>query len=383
MIMNYTENYWDDTANAAKQIPNLERLFGCSLLITCATGMIGSAVADLIFYLNQQKQANIHLLLAGRSREKMQRRFSHFQMDRDYEFIFFEATDPAIMDLNADYIIHTASNASPAAYTKQPAETMLANLVGLNALLDLMCRSYTRRLLYVSSSEVYGTRMSQKVAGENPGNNRALEEKKTHGTEPGTSSMSASLSSVPYREDEYGYVDLLNPRACYPCAKRAAETLCISYDAEYKTDTVIVRPGHIYGPSITASDTRASAQFTRNAVLGQDIVMKSAGAQLRSYCYTLDCASAILTVLLNGQRSTAYNISNPNSIVTIRELAEALAKAAGTKVICQEATASEKKGYNLMDNSSLDSSLLESLGWRPCFSLEEGAAKTIEYLREA
>ena len=111
--------------------------------------------------------------------------------------------------------------------------------------------------------------------------------------------------------------------------------------------------------------------------------MKSAGAQLRSYCYTLDCASAILTVLLNGQRSTAYNISNPNSIVTIRELAEALAKAAGTKVICQEATASEKKGYNLMDNSSLDSSLLESLGWRPCFSLEEGAAKTIEYLREA
>lgn len=352
MIMNYTEHYWADTAKAASQIPNLDQLFGRSLLITGATGMIGSAVADLIFYLNRQKQAHIHLLLAGRSREKMQRRFSLFQMDLDYEFIFYEATDPAIIDLNADYIIHTASNASPASYTKQPAETMLANLVGLNALLDLMCRSYTRRLLYVSSSEVYGIRAGGKA------------------------------DAHPYREDEYGYVDLLNPRSCYPCAKRAAETLCISYDAEYKTDTVIVRPGHIYGPSITASDSRASAQFTRNAVLGQDIVMKSAGSQLRSYCYTLDCASAILTVLLNGVRSTAYNISNPDSVVTIRDLAEALAKAAGTKVICQEATALEKKGYNLMDHSSLDSSRLESLGWRPCFSLEEGTAKTIEYLRD-
>lgn len=351
MTMNYTEHYWADTAKAAAQIPNLEQLFGCSLLITGATGMIGSAIADLIFYLNTQKQANIHLLLAGRSREKMQRRFSLFRLDQDYEFVFYEATDSAIINLNTDYIIHAASNASPASYTKQPAETMLANLVGLNALLDLMRRSSTRRLLYVSSSEVYGTRMG------------------------------GNANKAPYREDEYGYVDLLNPRACYPCAKRAAETLCISYNAEYNTDTVIVRPGHIYGPSITVSDSRASAQFTRNAVLGQDIIMKSTGTQLRSYCYTLDCASAILAVLLNGERSTAYNISNPDSIVTIRDLADALAKAAGTKVICQEATALEKRGYNLMDNSALDSRRLESLGWRPCFSLEKGAARTIECLR--
>ena len=43
----------------------------------------------------------------------------------------------------------------------------------------------------------------------------------------------------------------------------------------------------------------------------------------------------------------------------------------------------EKKGYNLMDNSSLDSGKLESLGWSPCFNLEEGVKRTIEYLRNA
>lgn len=119
-------------------------------------------------------------------------------------------------------------------------------------------------------------------------------------------------------------MDILNQRASYPSAKRASETLCIAYGIEYGVDTVIVRPGHIYGPSITESDSRASAQFTRNVVAGKDIVMKSAGTQVRSYCYTLDCASAVLTVLLNGQTGNAYNISNKNSICTISDIAQFL-----------------------------------------------------------
>ena len=131
---------------------------------------------------------------------------------------------------------------------------MLANFMGLDCLLKSAVKNKSNRVVYISSSEVYGSK----------------------------------LKDQPYQESDYGYVDLLNPRSCYPSSKRASETLCSAYTSEYGLDTVVVRPGHIYGPTITDTDDRASAQFTRCAVEGKDIVMKSAGTQLRSYCYVLD-----------------------------------------------------------------------------------------------
>lgn len=345
--MRYCDEYWNDAALAASRVPGIEALDGKSILITGATGMICSCVVELLLYRNRFCNAGIRILLAGRSRERMAQRFSGFEEGKDYQFLFYDAASMEPFSFCADYVIHGASNASPAVYVKQPVETMMANVIGLNVLLSQAVKAGTKRVLYISSSEVYGRK-------EHPG---------------------------AFRESDYGYVDLLNPRACYPSAKRAAETLCISYGAEYRMDTVIVRPGHIYGPTITGSDDRASAQFTRNAVNGQNIIMKSAGTQLRSYCYTMDCASAILAVLFKGENGNAYNISNKSSVVSIRDIAEALARQAGTQVLFEDPSDVEKKGYNLMDNSSLDSTKLEKLGWSACFDLEAGVKRTIKYLR--
>lgn len=345
--MRYCDEYWNDAALAASRVPGIEALDGKSILITGATGMICSCVVELLLYRNRFCNAGIRILLAGRSRERMAQRFSGFEEGKDYQFLFYDAASMEPFSFCADYVIHGASNASPAVYVKQPVETMMANVIGLNVLLSQAVKAGTKRVLYISSSEVYGRK-------EHPG---------------------------AFRESDYGYVDLLNPRACYPSAKRAAETLCVSYGAEYRMDTVIVRPGHIYGPTITGSDDRASAQFTRNAVNGQNIIMKSAGTQLRSYCYTMDCASAILAVLFKGENGNAYNISNKSSVVSIRDIAEALARQAGTQVLFEDPSDVEKKGYNLMDNSSLDSTKLEKLGWSACFDLEAGVKRTIKYLR--
>lgn len=348
-MMKYTERYWQDVERVAKRIPGVRALYGKRVFITGGTGMICSAVAEILFHLNQKEDARIEIVLAGRSRERTQARFYCFEEGKDYTFQAYDATRESKLDLRADYIIHGASNANPAVYVKQPVETMLANIIGLNDLLAMAVRHQSRRLLYVSSSEVYG----------NKAENR------------------------PYKEEDYGFVDILNPRASYPSAKRAAETLCVAYGEEFGLDAVIARPGHIYGPTITDSDNRASAQFTRNAVDGEDIVMKSAGAQLRSYCYTLDCASAILTILLKGQRGQAYNISNRDSVVTISEIAQALAQAAGKQVVFEQASDAEKKGYNMMSNSSLDAQRLEELGWKAEFDLSEGTGRTVEILKNS
>lgn len=347
--MKYTPDYWKDVSLATQSIPGSEELFGKTVMITGINGMICSSVADILLNLNKEKDAGIKVIAAARSEEKVRNRFAGFGEEEGLYFVHYDAAslDPIDVGIDVDFIIHGASNANPAAYMREPVETMMANISGLQRMLELARDKNADRILYVSSSEVYG--------------------------------MNDTMD--PYKEDTYGFLDILSERAGYPSSKRAGESLCVAYGMEYGVDAVMVRPGHIYGPTIQPQDNRASAEFTRNALAGEDIVMKSKGTQLRSYCYTLDCASAMLSVLLKGEKSNAYNISNPNSICTISDIAHAIAEAAGVKVIFQIASEEEQKGYSPMSNSSLCSDKLESLGWIPRFDLETGVTRMINTLK--
>lgn len=344
--MNYTQLYLDDLKKVQKAVPNLDKLAGSSVLITGAGGMICSAMVDFLLSLNETQDMEIQIYVAARNKQKICERFGTYADDENFHYVFYDATKPLEMTAEFDYMIHGASNANPAAYVKQPVETMLANFVGIQNILEYAAKCHARRVLYVSSSEVYGKKQD----------------------------------NDPYKEDDYEFVDILNARACYPSSKRASETMCAAYEKEYGVESVIVRPGHIYGPTMTKADNRASSQFPRDVLEGHDIIMKSMGTQLRSYCYVLDCVSAVFTVLLNGESGNAYNISNPNSIATIREIAEAFAEAGGKKVVFELPTDAEKQGYNLMDNSSLTSKKLEALGWKGMFDLKTGVAHTLKCL---
>lgn len=346
--MLYKAEYWDDVKRVIPHIKDMKQMYGKTLLLTGGCGLICSCVVDIIYYLNQHDNADITIIQAARTHEEPADRFPHMKEGVDYQFVYYDATKTEGIDVKSDYIIHAASNANPAAYVKEPVETMAANFIGLNNLLSMACKRGIKRLLYISSSEVYGQKDNME----------------------------------PYFENDYGYLDILNQRASYPSSKRASETLCVAYSMEYGMDTVIARPGHIYGPGVTPYDNRATAQFTRNAVAGEDIVMKSAGSQLRSYCYALDCASALLAILLSGEKQNAYNISNPDSIITISEIAHHIANAAGTQLTYENPDDAEAAGYNLMSNSSLDSKKLEGLGWAAEFSPEEGADRCVRFYGE-
>lgn len=337
--MIYTEGYLQDLQRTCAGIPALERLSGSRILITGAGGLICSALVDLLL----SARLDITVVAAGRDPEKLKKRFAHWTGEK-LQLLSYDALHPLQTQQDFDYLIHGASPAHPGAYAAEPVQTMQANFVGMLNILEYARQHRAKRVLYVSSSEVYG---------------------KKEGAQP-------------YRQEEYGFVDILNPRACYPSAKRAAETLCAAFTAQYGLDTVIVRPGHVYGPTATGTDSRASSQFPRDAKAGKDIVMKSAGSQLRSYCYVLDCVSAMVTVLLKGETGKAYNISNRDSVVTIREMAEAFAVAAGVRVVFDTPTDAEKKSYNLMDNSALDATELEKLGWKGLYSMEAGAKATLD-----
>ena len=338
-----------DLDETIKALPELEELAGTSVLVTGATGLICSAAIDMLIRWNRRHDKPIRILAAGRNGKKILDRFAPYGSESWFSFIPYDASSSSTsLETACDYIIHGASNASPNKIINEPVETMLSNFVGLKCLLDLLKQQDGKRLLYISSSEVYGKKEGDQM----------------------------------FREDEYGYIDLLNPRNSYSVGKRAAETLCASYAAEYGVDSVIVRPGHIYGPTASETDNRVSSAWAYTAARGEDIVMKSAGSQIRSYCYCLDCASAVLKALLKGESLHAYNISNPDSIISIRGMAEILAKTAGIELKMDLPTEAEKKAFNPMSNSSLDSRALLALGWKGLFNAERGFSHTVRILRD-
>lgn len=345
--MIYTDDYWKEIKKNIKNITNYKKLFNKSLLITGSTGMICSAVVDFLLYLNKFEDAKIRIYLAGRSKEKAKKRFYPFQESEDYYFVLYDAERYQLLNYKIDYVIHGASNANPTLYSKYPVETLFGNVIGIKSILDSALKNNWKRVLYISSSEIYGKKKESKL----------------------------------FNEDDYEYVDILNPRACYPNSKRISETICASYRNEYSIDSVIVRPGHIYGHTMTKSDTRASSEFARNSMNGLDIIMKSEGTQLRSYCFVYDCVTAIITVLLNGKSGEAYNISNKKSIVTIKEVAEKFSEISGVNLTFEVPTINEKKGYNLMNNSALDSEKIELLGWKGIYDLNTGVGKTLQFLK--
>ena len=345
----YNCKLWiEDLYETINTIPEIEELVGQSVLVTGSTGLICSAIVDLLIHWNLTHPGKIKIIAAGRNEQKLVTRFAPYSSEKWFSFAQYDALSTENkLDMPCDYIIHGASNASPNKIIKEPVETMVSNFIGIKCLLDYAAENRVKRVLYISSSEVYG----QKNGNQ------------------------------PYKADEYGYIDLLNARNSYSVGKRAAETLCAAHTYEYGVETVIVRPGHIYGPTASESDNRVSSAWAYAVARGEDIIMKSDGSQIRSYCYCLDCASAVLTVLLKGKNTHAYNISNPDSIIDIKTMAELLVKSAGVSLKMELPTEEERKGFNPMSNSSLDSSELLHLGWYGQFNAERGFSHTVEILK--
>lgn len=332
-----------------ESLPDVSKFHERTILITGATGMIGSMLVDVLLYANKRYGYDISVYAMGRSLGKLEVRFQTCLENRNLHFIEQDVLETLDVEGDIDYIVHAASNAHPAAYADDPVGTLLGNVVGMKNMLELAKLKKAKRVIFVSSGEVYGQ----------------VEER-----------------DIPISEEKSGYVNTTEVRSCYPSGKRAAETLCVAYSEQYGVDTVIVRPSHVYGPTATKEDSRASTQFINNAICNQNIVMKSAGLQQRSYCYVADCVSAILTVLSCGRKKEAYNIANPDSNVTIREFAEKVSYYGGIDILFENPEDNEKKGYTPITRAVLDSTKLMELDWVGKFDIDKGIQDTLSILKE-
>ncbi|MBE6001229.1 MAG: NAD-dependent epimerase/dehydratase family protein [Sarcina sp.] len=328
-----------------------ERLEGAGILLTGATGMIGSFLTEALLFKNSRDHLCCSVYAAGRSMEKLKARFSDYLERGDLHLVEIDVNAGAFPELSGiDYCIHLASNTHPVAYATDPIGTITTNVIGTYHLLEFAWSHHCRRFAFVSSNEIYGE-------------NRGDEEF--------------------FREDYCGYIDCNTMRAGYPESKRCGEALCQAYIRQKQMDIVIPRLTRSYGPTLLPSDTKALSQFLRKGLAGEDIVLKSEGTQFYSYTYVADAVSGLLTVLLKGECGEAYNVADIRSDIRLRDLAELIARKAGTRVIFDLPDEVEQAGFSKATKARLDSAKLRALGWEARYDIREGISRTMDMMETA
>ena len=316
------------------------------VLITGASGFLPTYLVETLLYLNHTRDLNIRITALVRNLDYFQQRFSHHADNPNLVALIQDVSQPINLALPHHFIIHAASQASPKYYGIDPVGTLSANVLGTMQLLELARAHPVISFLYFSSGEVYG-----------------------------------ETQSVPTKESDYGYLDPTSVRSCYAESKRMGENMCVSWHHQYGIPAKIVRPFHTYGPGMRLNDGRVYADFVRDVVENRPIVVRSAGAASRAFCYLSDATAGFFTVLLKGDSGIPYNVGNEQAEISIIDLAHLIANLFPEKLL------QVIKENNQTNNEYLRSPILrncpdithiKSLGWEPSTNLSCGFKRTIE-----
>lgn len=344
-----SKTYMEDVIQVANLSLPWEKFTNKTILITGASGMVGSFLVDVLMYKNAHDFLNCKILAIGRNQEKSKVRFEKYWESEHFTFIPHDINLPLTIDRPSDFILHLASNTHPVAYSTDPIGTITTNVIGTNNLLSYATTYKAQRFLLASSVEIYG---------ENKGDTNKFD------------------------ESYLGYIDCNTLRAGYPESKRCAESLCQAYLKHYNLDFVTARLSRVYGPTMLLSDTKASSQFILKAVKGEDIILKSVGNQFYSYTYVADAVSGLFTVLLKGELGQAYNIADEKSDITLKNLAQLIANIANTQVVFDIPNAIETVGFSKATLARLEAKKLQSLSWTASTDIKTGMTKTIAIIKE-
>ena len=226
----------EDIENILKADLNWEDFKGTNILITGASGMIGSYMLNTLVTLNNARDYEMSIYALVRNPDKIPD-----EIRTQISIIQQSVVEPIVTDIKFDYVIHTASPASPLIMRNDPVGTVAANTIGTFNTLNVAKQGSKKGYLYISSREIYGQ----------PYENHEI-----------------------FSEDTYGFVDPLNVRSCYPEGKKAAETMCVCFKEQYGVNAKIARLAHTFGPGMPVDDGRVQADFLRNVINNEDIGTK-------------------------------------------------------------------------------------------------------------
>ena len=323
---------------------------GKTICITGATGLIGSLICKALLWANKKMNLDVEVIAIVRDVSKASQIFLEYGNSNSLKFICLDLSKTNLVNIdNCDYIVHAAAITNSRTMVEQPVDVIKMSVKSTMTMLDL-AKTTRAKLLYISSMEIYGSINQGEIADEMV----------------------------------LGYLNLASPRSCYPESKRLCEVLCNSYVKQYGADVCIARLAQTLGAGILPGENRVFAQFARSAMAGEDIVLKTKGKSEGNYINSIDCVSALLLLLAQGNQGESYNVVNEESHGTILEVANLVKLLLGnskSKIICQIDTLNSS-GYAPDVHLRLSCNKLRKLGWKPMFSLSDSFMQLAAYLNE-
>ena len=343
--------YLEDLRNTAELCLPWDKMQNKSILISGATGLIGSFLVDVLMTKNEDG-LNCSIYVISRNTERAEQRFTKWKDNPHLKYVPADINQPLIInDINtAEYVLHMASHTHPVQYSTDPIGTITTNIIGVMNMLEFASAHNTSCFAFASSNEIYG---------ENRGDTEL------------------------FNEAYCGYIDSNTLRAGYSESKRCGEALCQAYKTQRGMHIVSPRLTRSYGPTMLMDDTKAISQFIKKGISGEDIVLKSAGNQYYSYTYVADAVSGLLYVLLKGNTGEAYNVADEKSDIKLKDLAAIIADYVGKKVVFELPDSVEAAGYSKATKARLDSNKLMSLGWKAKYDIRTGIERTICILKDS
>ena len=317
---------------------DINKFSGKKILLTGGTGLIGQSFLALFAYLND------YYFKSKCSVVSLQRNFKKIKWSKEYlvyrddiKFVDYDVSKKYQDDINYDFIIHAAGMSAPTFFKSNPTGTIDVNVDGIRWILDLSTKCKPESVLYMSSGDVYG-----------------------------------DPTIVEFDETYTGNVRLDVERSCYMESKRLAETLCHIYFNKYSVPVKIARPFALFDPGMNyKNDRRVICDFINMALEDGYITVSGGGKNIRSYTYIADATVAFIKIMLSNYNDEAFNIANPNSIVSINKLAKTIHNTFNIKspVIYSNKKMSADSPNNVIP--SIDK-IKKMLNFSPSISLEKG-----------
>lgn len=307
-----------------------DRLKGTVILVTGATGLIGTSFIKSLDYANKEKNLNLQVIALVRDEARARERFSEILSNGMLSLAVGSVEVLPAIGGRVDYILHGASQTASREFVQHAVETIQTSVLGTCNLLKLAREKNVQGFVYLSSMEVYGyPERGHKV-----------------------------------KEDEIGSMSPLDIRNSYPISKMMSESLCCAYEKEYSVPAMICRLTQTFGPGVNYDDNRIFAYFGRCVEEKKNIVLKTKGETERCYLYTTDAVTAILAIMLSGKPGCAYNAADENTYCSIAEMAGRVAADGGIDVE-YDIQDEKENGFPQTLYMNLDTSALRELGWKP------------------
>ncbi len=257
-----------------------------------------------------------------------------------FTFLYHDVTQP--FTFQADAIFHLASPASPVGYLEHPIETIQVNSQGTYQMLK-QARQQNAMFLFSSTSEAYGDPLVH-----------------------------------PQREDYWGNVNPIGPRACYDESKRLGETLTMEYYRQYGINARIVRIFNTYGPNSQTDDGRMIPNFITQALQNEPLTIYGDGHITRSICYVSDLVEGLMLAMFQPHTAgEVFNLGNTEEH-TVLEFAHTIIR------LCNSSSSIifEPGRIDDPERRRPDISKAQSvLGWQLKVNMEEGLRRAIEWFR--